>query len=616
MQPASVSSAFPYHAAPPTSPLWTAGPSAPLEIRSWHTQPISLLHTISTLFAPSAALLYCSANAPNAPLRREGLPVVNKIIKAATRNLQQHQMLLHIAVARIAPVLPMLHQRAQPMLLEGAFRRPPAPSTIPRTAIPAAPLLPAADNSRPLAADVALVTTETHAPGLQAPEVRTRERRTQLWSQHRQHLQDPLRRSAFQHSTGYLRCCFSLASTNVHESTGERAASPCPSASTALCAGARVQVLVVPRALMLRRVGLWMGFGCVHFEEPLRQVSPSAAAPAAQPAIAAHASGGANTAADDDDVDSDEDDSDNDMSAFAPNERLSEEDAARRRARGRAYKVVTEAALTAMRVLRAEREACKAALAGLAMEAEAGSGVETNVDEMVDRAAEGERQPAPPATLDAATEAAAEEECRAEFEQSLAAIGISRPAPPCSYPRAQRRTTPSAQGSRRTAAGLSMLTQVVPTSSYSSLAHAVDKVYIRHVELAPVEEVDVAVEDVDTNATACGVSAWQQFVQQLNERGAFTMNFDNFYTPDPQLGYGVFEGPDFRTRTLTRRTLPVTRTGFADPRQSLSSARPSAVAEVGREDVGVAVLGPLLSQRMGAMLHIDTAAIPPVASGH
>lgn len=50
------------------------------------------------------------------------------------------------------------------------------------------------------------------------------------------------------------------------------------------------------------------------------------------------------------------------------------------------------------------------------------------------------------------------------------------------------------------------------------------------------------------------------------------MIFDNFYTPDPQLGYGFLEGPDFQTRTLTRRTLPVTRAGFADPRQSLHIA--------------------------------------------
>ena len=47
------------------------------------------------------------------------------------------------------------------------------------------------------------------------------------------------------------------------------------------------------------------------------------------------------------------------------------------------------------------------------------------------------------------------------------------------------------------------------------------------------------------------------------------MNFDNFYTPDPQLGYGFFEGPDFQTHTLTHRTLPVTRVGFADLQQSL-----------------------------------------------
>lgn len=133
-----------------------------------------------------------------------------------------------------------------------------------------------------------------------------------------------------------------------------------------------------------------------------RQAAASPAAPVAQPAVAAHASGGANAAADDndnDDEDSDEDDSDDDMSALAPNERLSEEDTALAAkleaafasdddmgraaaqdvdvpfvdaARIKGDKAVTEAALTAMRVLYAERKARKAALAGLAMEAEAG----------------------------------------------------------------------------------------------------------------------------------------------------------------------------------------------------------------------------------------------------
>ncbi|KJA15347.1 hypothetical protein HYPSUDRAFT_389884 [Hypholoma sublateritium FD-334 SS-4] len=231
-------------------------------------------------------------------------------------------------------------------------------------------------------------------------------------------------------------------------------------------------------------------------------------------------------------------------------------------ARIAADQAVTEAALAAMRVARAEREARKAALASLAMEAarveaervqegeeekeeeeEAppqnfGSGVETSIDELVDHAAEGARmmaemmqqrqqqqvdqqdgalaqhsyapEPAQPATQDADAEDAAEEERRAEFEQILAAIGISQPStvlqPPQSVDAYAAGGAPP-PASAQDVSGLSMLAllaemerlkntsivasasqvQGAPTASYSSLAHAVDEDYIRRVEPAPAE---------------------------------------------------------------------------------------------------------------------------------
>ncbi|KJA16279.1 hypothetical protein HYPSUDRAFT_296371 [Hypholoma sublateritium FD-334 SS-4] len=372
-----------------------------------------------------------------------------------------------------------------------------------------------------------------------------------------------------------------------------------------------------------------------------RQASASSAAPVEQPAADTNAH--VSTAADDDDdddddEDNDDEDSDDDMSAPAPNARRSAEDAALAAeleaafdsdaddademdadapfvdpARIAADQAVTEAALAAMRVARAEREARKAALAGLAMEAarveaeraheeeearaqeeeeeeeeeEAppqnfGSGVETSIDELVDHAAvarhaaegarmlaemmqqqhqqqdgalaqhayapEPEQQPAPPAAsdADADAEAAAEEERRAEFEQILAAIGISRPSADLQPP--QSADAYAAGGapppaSAQDASGLSMLallaemerlntaasaTSAAPTASYSSLAHAVDEDYIRRVEPTPepvgdaagvVENEDVALEDVDTSAAARGVPAWKAFAQRLGEMG-------------------------------------------------------------------------------------------------
>ncbi|KJA15343.1 hypothetical protein HYPSUDRAFT_72093 [Hypholoma sublateritium FD-334 SS-4] len=226
------------------------------------------------------------------------------------------------------------------------------------------------------------------------------------------------------------------------------------------------------------------------------------------------------TAAADDDDDS-EDSDDDAMSALAPNERRSEEDAALAAELEAAFasdddddmghtstthanalfvdadriaadKAVTEAALSAMRVGHAEREVRKAALARLVMEAARAeaerldderaveevkeerrgmigegmasktlsSGIETSIDDMVDRAAVARhaaedarmlaelqaqmqlkkqraqethapapvQQPAPSATLDADAERAAEDERRAAFEAGLAALGRSQPS--------------------------------------------------------------------------------------------------------------------------------------------------------------------------------------------